>query len=187
MLSTHCPEQWREHIDRGVAKRLVMTIPYNAKFKSNWTYVNTALNDERKGKNLGIPKEDITAITHALREAVFKLFPGPKAVMEWIEEQVKVAMKAGANELSWVTPSGFVVTQRIMKPEMERLKLQLLGKVQQITVSTSDSVEVDINRHKAATSPNLIHSLDASLLHIAATRFNAPIALIHDSVLCRAN
>ena len=41
-------------------------------------------------------------------------------------------------------------------------------------------------RHKAATAPNLIHSLDASLLHLSAIRFNAPIALIHDSVLCRA-
>ena len=39
---------------------------------------------------------------------------------------------------------------------------------------------------ESATSPNLIHSLDASLLHLAALRFDAPIALIHDSVLCRA-
>ena len=28
--------------------------------------------------------------------------------------------------------------------------------------------------------------IDASLLHLATERFNAPIALIHDSVLCRA-
>jgi DNA-directed RNA polymerase len=40
--------------------------------------------------------------------------------------------------------------------------------------------------HRNATAPNLIHSLDASLLHIAALRFDNPIALIHDSVLCRA-
>ena len=53
-------------------------------------------------------------------------------------------------------------------------------------VSTDDTNEVDKARHKAATAPNLIHSLDASLLHISATRFEHPIALIHDSVLCRA-
>jgi DNA-directed RNA polymerase len=45
----------------------------------------------------------------------------------------------------------------------------------------------NITRHKAATAPNLIHSLDASLLHLAVTRFDKPIALIHDSVLCRAS
>ena len=31
-----------------------------------------------------------------------------------------------------------------------------------------------------------LDSLDASLLHIATMRFKSPIALIHDSVLCRA-
>ena len=46
---------------------------------------------------------------------------------------------------------------------------------------------VDLKHHKNATAHNLIHSLDASLLHISALKFNAPIALIHDSVLCRAN
>ena len=182
----NCPAQWREHIDRGVAKRLVMTIPYNAKFKSNWTYVNEALTDEDKGKGLDIPKEDITAITHALREAVFSLFPGPTKVMEWIERQVATALSNGLSELVWKSPSGFVVSQRIMKPEMVRMDLQLLGKVKKVTVATAYSYEVNVPKHKAATSPNLIHSLDASLLHIAATRFSAPIALIHDSVLCRA-
>ena len=48
------------------------------------------------------------------------------------------------------------------------------------------SDEVDIKHHKNATAPNLIHSLDASLLHLSALRFNAPLALIHDSVLCRS-
>ena len=45
---------------------------------------------------------------------------------------------------------------------------------------------VDKNHHKNATAPNLIHSLDAALLHLSVLRFDAPIALIHDSVLCRA-
>jgi DNA-directed RNA polymerase len=106
--------------------------------------------------------------------------------MKWIEEQVAAAIKAGKTELSWTTPSGFVVNQKIMKPEVVRMDLQLLGKVKMVTVAVGDSTEVDINKHKAATSPNLIHSLDASLLHMATLRFDAPIALIHDSVLCRA-
>jgi DNA-directed RNA polymerase len=182
LAKPNCPEEWREHIDRGVAKRLVMTIPYNAKFKSNWNYVDEALKD----KHLQVPNEDVTTITHALREAVFSLFPGPTAVMKWIEEQVATAIKAGKTELSWTTPSGFVVNQKIMKPEVVRMDLQLLGKVKKVTVAVGDSTEVDINKHKAATSPNLIHSLDASLLHMATLRFDAPIALIHDSVLCRA-
>ena len=53
-------------------------------------------------------------------------------------------------------------------------------------VATDDTDKVDRARHKAATAPNLIHSLDASLLHLSVERFDSPIALIHDSVLCRA-
>ena len=53
-------------------------------------------------------------------------------------------------------------------------------------VATDDSDKVDLLHHKNATAPNLIHSLDASLLHLSALRFDAPISLIHDSVLCRA-
>ena len=66
------------------------------------------------------------------------------------------------------------------------MDLQLLGKVKRVTVAIGDSDEVNKSKHKAATSPNLIHSLDASLLHLAALKFGSPIALIHDSVLCRA-
>ncbi len=88
-------------------------------------------------------------------------------------------------ELRWVTPSGFVVNQRLMKKQVERLQLQLLGKCE-MYVATDETDQVDRNRHKAATAPNLIHSLDSSLLCLATMRFDAPIATIHDSVLCRA-
>ena len=72
-----------------------------------------------------------------------------------------------------------------MKRETQTIRLQLLGRCELDIARDTD--EVSITRHKAATAPNLIHSLDASLLHLSATRFDAPIALIHDSVLCRAS
>ena len=72
-----------------------------------------------------------------------------------------------------------------MKKKVETIELKLLGRCQ-LRVATDDTNEVDKNRHKAATAPNLIHSLDATLLHLSVQDFNHPIALIHDSVLCRA-
>jgi DNA-directed RNA polymerase len=111
--------------------------------------------------------------------------PGPMAVMSWIESEVAKAIKRGATHLEWCTPSGFIVTQKLNKKLTERVTLQLLGKVD-IRIATEDSDKVDLLHHKSATSPNLIHSLDASLLHLSALRFDSPIALIHDSVLCRA-
>ena len=74
-----------------------------------------------------------------------------------------------------------------MKQNKVRIELKLLESVQKVTTAVGDSDKVDLRHHKNATAPNLIHSLDASLLHLSALRFDAPLALIHDSVLCRSS
>ena len=175
------PEEIRKVWDRKCVKRTVMTIPYNAKPFSNRTYIRDALED----KHITIGKEDLTITVQAVRMGMHEVVPGPMAVMKWIEDEVSKAISRGVKDLEWVTPSGFIVNQKLMKIKVEVLNLQLLGRCQ-LRVATDETDVVDRARHKAATAPNLIHSLDASLLHLSATRFDKPIALIHDSVLCRA-
>ena len=177
----HCPAHIQKVMDRKTVKRVVMTVPYNAKPYSNRTYIRDALSEI----GMEIDKDDLTITVQAVRDAMHAVVPGPMKVMKWIEDEVSNAISRGLTELEWVTPSGFVVHQKIMKKEVEILNLQLLGRCS-ISVATEDANIVDKLRHKAATAPNLIHSLDASLLHLSATRFDNPIALIHDSVLCRA-
>jgi len=176
----NCPSHIQKVMDRKIVKRTVMTIPYNAKPFSNRSYIRDALRD----KGIEIDKEDLTATVQAVRDAMHNVVPGPMAVMKWIEDEVTKAVKRGATEIEWVTPSGFVVNQRIMEKEKKDIRLQLLGECR-LKIAMDDT-KADINRHRAATAPNLIHSLDASLLHISASQFNKPIALIHDSVLTRA-
>jgi DNA-directed RNA polymerase len=177
----YSPKSIRPYMDRRTVKRVVMTVPYNAKPYSNRGYIKDAL----KEKNIEIDKDDLTKTVKAVRDAMDVVVPGPMAVMAWIEDEVGKAIDRGERELTWTTPSGFVVTQKLMKKEVVTVKLQLLGRCE-LEVATDDSDKVDKQHHKNATAPNLIHSLDASLLHLSALRFSAPIALIHDSVLCRA-
>jgi DNA-directed RNA polymerase len=177
----HVPECIRPHMDRKTTKRTVMTVPYNAKPFSNRGYIREAL----KEKGVEVEKDDLTATVKAVRDAMNVIVPGPMSVMKWIESEVAAAIDHGAKELQWVTPSGFVVTQKLMKKKIEEIQLQLLGRCH-IKIATEDGDKVDRSHHKNATAPNLIHSLDASLLHLSALRFDAPISLIHDSVLCRA-
>ena len=176
-----CPSSIRNHMDRKVVKRVVMTVPYNAKPFSNRGYIKDAL----KEKGIEIDKDDLTKTVVAVRNAMDEVVPGPMAVMSWIESEVANAIDRGKTKLTWTTPSGFVVNQKLMKKETVYIKLQLMGDCK-LTVATQDSDKVDKQHHKNATAPNLIHSLDASLLHFSALAFDAPIALIHDSVLCRA-
>ena len=177
----HIPSCLHHVWDRKSVKRTVMTIPYNAKPFSNRSYIRDALRE----KGVEIDKDDLTVTVQAVRDAMHTVVPGPMSVMKWIEDEVSKVIKEGATELQWVTPSGFIVHQRIMKKKVQRFDLQLLGRCQ-LSVATDDKKEVDTARHKAATAPNLIHSLDASLLHLSVKEFNKPIALIHDSVLTRA-
>ena len=177
----HVPDSIKPYMDRKTVKRVVMTVPYNAKPYSNRGYIREAL----KEKGVEVDKDDLTATVKAVRDAMNVIVPGPMAVMAWIESEVSNAIDRGLTEITWTTPSGFSVTQRLMKPDVKTIDLQLLGRCQ-VKVSTGSTDEVDKAHHKNATAPNLIHSLDASLLHLSALRFNAPISLIHDSVLCRA-
>ena len=177
----HVPECIRPHMDRKTTKRTVMTVPYNAKPYSNRGYIREAL----KEKGVEVEKDDLTATVKAVRDAMNVIVPGPMEVMKWIEQEVGKAIDRGATCLEWVTPSGFTVSQRLMKIKTKDIELQLLGRCK-VKIVTDEDEGVDKNHHKNATAPNLIHSLDASLLHLSALRFNAPISLIHDSVLCRA-
>ena len=179
------PKRIRPYWDRKATKRSVMTIPYNAKPYSNRTYIRDAL----KVKGIDIEKDELTQAVKAVREAMDTIVPGPMAVMKWIESEVSSIVRAGLKKgvviLEWETPSGFIVHQRLMKRNTQQLRLQLLGNCK-INITTEDDEQVSVVRHKAATAPNLIHSLDASLLQMASEKFNAPIATIHDSVLTRA-
>jgi DNA-directed RNA polymerase len=175
------PEHIKPHWDRKCTKRTCLTIPYNAKPFSNRSYIRDALTE----KGVEIDKDDLTVIVNAVRDAMDVVVPGPMRVMKWIESEVAAAIDRGCDELTWVTPSGFVVTQKLMKKNVKMVELQLLGRCR-LKVADGDTEQVDKNHHKNATAPNLIHSLDASLLHLSALRFDAPISLIHDSVLCRA-
>jgi DNA-directed RNA polymerase len=177
----YCPASIRPYLDRKVVKRVVMTVPYNAKPYSNRGYIRDAL----KEKNIEITKDDLTATVRAVRDAMDVVVPGPMAVMTWIEQEVAKCIKRGDKEIQWVTPSGFVVTQKLMKQLTQVCDLKILGRCE-VKIATGDGNKVDINHHKNATAPNLIHSLDASILHLTALEFNQPISLIHDSVLCRA-
>ena len=178
----HIPNSLHHVWDRKCVKRTVMTIPYNAKPFSNRSYIKDAL----KEYGVEIDKDDLTITVQAVRDAMNSVVPGPMAVMVWIEKEVSKKFKEDPNlTLSWSTPSGFIVKQKIQKKTTEVLNLQLLGRCE-IRVASDDPDQADKSRHKAATAPNLIHSLDATLLHLSALKFCGPIALIHDSVLCRA-
>ena len=60
-------------MDRKTVKRVVMTVPYNAKPFSNRGYIRDAL----KEKNVEVEKDALTATVKAVRDAMDQVVPGP--------------------------------------------------------------------------------------------------------------
>ena len=176
----YLPAELHPWMTRKTTKRTVMTIPYNATRSSSWGYIREALIEQ----GFEPEKSQVSEVVSAVYQSMDAIVPGPMRVMRWIKAHVGQYIRSGATEVEWTTPSGFVVNQQRNKRETERLKLQLLGTTQ-VTLSVGDGDPCP-NRHKSSTAPNLIHSLDASILHETFQRFNGPFTVIHDSVLCRA-
>ena len=68
-------------------------------------------------------KDELTQCVNAVREAMKLVVPGPMRVMKWIEREVSNAIRNGATDIKWTTPSGFKVVQRLMKCETKLLRL----------------------------------------------------------------
>jgi DNA-directed RNA polymerase len=178
------PERLQPYFNRGCVKRSVMTIPYNATINSSRAYIKDALFKELPDDFEKPTPQEITALAKALRAAMDVVAPGPLKVMDWIGKEMAAAIRRGSETIRWTTPSGFVVDQKRNKYRMVRLDLKLMGRCQMSVVEAEEGP--DSRKHRSSGAPNLIHSLDASLLHISFNSFDAPFSVIHDSVLCRA-
>jgi DNA-directed RNA polymerase len=176
----YLPVELHPWCTRRTSKRTVMTIPYNATKSSSWTYVREALVEQ----GFEPTKDQVTMVVNAIYLSMDAIVPGPMRVMRWIKTQVGQYIRSGADHIEWTTPSGFVVNQKRNKKEVQCMKLQLMGSTK-VTVSVGEGDPCP-TRHKSSTAPNLIHSVDASILHETFQRFNGPFTVIHDSVLCRA-
>jgi DNA-directed RNA polymerase len=177
-------------MDRGVTKRSVMTIPYNATMQSSRDYIRDAIHENMPKDSQGrllvdkVTAEEATILAKSLRDALNKIAPGCLAVRDWIGKEMYAAIKRGNDVISWTTPSGFIVYQKRDNFKSIRLDMALLGRCQFSVVG--ENTGPNPRKHKSSGAPNLIHSLDASLLHFSFQRFDAPFSVIHDSVLCRA-
>jgi DNA-directed RNA polymerase len=176
------PEHLRDHITRKVTKRTVMTTPYGVTLNSARDYIRQEL------KGIELEKGELQAIVKAIYQyAVRQVFDGPCRSMEFIQKIAGERIKNGATSIEWRTPSGFPVHQEYRRNETERINTKLLGqRVQTWLLKEWEERQIDLSKAKTAASPNLIHSLDAALLHLVFAEWDAPFTVIHDCVLGRS-
>ena len=176
------PEHLHRLMNRKVTKRTVMTTPYGVTESSARDYIRQEL------KGVELEKGELQAIVKAVyRYAVRQVFAGPCASMAFIQKAAGQKMKEGNTTIEWVTPSGFYVVQEYRKTELKPVQTRLLGQRVQTWLNKEwEDRQIDLNRARTASSPNLIHSLDAALLHLVFADWDKPFTVIHDCVLGRS-
>lgn len=185
-------EQAKKHLDakyhpwmtRKVTKRTVMTTPYGVTRHSARGYIREALLEA--GCDLS-EKGTLSTITEAIFiKAMPEVFSGPVRVMNWIQESASRIIRSGKEYIEWTTPSGFTVRQIANKPTTERVATHLMGTGLIRSQVYAGPGPVDVDKHRACTAPNLVHSLDASLLHFTFCDWDKPFTVIHDCAMARS-
>lgn len=181
-------EAWLTHgINRSVTKRSVMTTSYGVTKRSAIRYV---IDDYLRVHDFIRPREHYPAASYLMDfvwPAISAVVIKGKQAMAWLDKAGKQIIKSkGDTEgaITWVTPSGFLASQAYYEYDEHNVATKLYGHAR-IKVLV-DSPDPSPSRHSLGLSPNFIHSMDASYLHLVTAKMaelipGVSLAMIHDS------
>lgn len=178
--------RWLAHgISRTVVKRAVMTTPYGVTQQSAIDYV--VADYMKHGLSPEFEKSEWHKaarylVSNGVWPAIGDVVVKARAAMDWLRKAAGEVMKTGAEEIQWVTPSGFVATQQYFEKEVTQIRSHLFGTYKLMVATTTD--EPSKSKHKSSMAPNFVHSMDAAHLHLttaaAADAGINSLAMIHD-------
>ena len=173
-------------LDRGVCKKVVMTLAYNSSPQSHTEYLRKAVKDKGVTLPEDLKNAVISAFGIAIRDAMKDLLPNVIQFKDWINKCAAARADQTNAALVWQTPSGFQVVQAKNSWKQVTLNAMLAGRKGQIVLNIEEESTVLANKHGTCSMPNLVHSLDASVLHYAFKDAVNAFALIHDSIMVTA-
>jgi DNA-directed RNA polymerase len=153
---------------RKVWKRPVMCLLYSLTFIGAWKYIDAAI-----GNSMNLPEDEyraeITKVTHIFfKEAMPAVAPqGFKilgAIQGWSRKLVKHPQVKDSGVITWTAPAGMTVHQRKKKVKKKEIKSTLSTDTRVKHIMTIETDDIDANGHTSSIVPNVIHSIDASLL-----------------------
>lgn len=182
---------WVGKIDRKMAKRNVMTLPYGAKKYGFKDQLMAELKDR--------PKDYLETEDH-FKPAVYladRMYNGigdiviaARRAMDWLQA-VSAVINEAKQPIVWTTPAGFLAHQQYKVQDTKKidtfwgsLKVRFQVRIKQ------DTNKLDTRKQTTGISPNFVHSMDACHLMKTTNRLAAngitSVAMIHDSYGCLA-
>lgn len=178
-------------VDRSIVKRIVMTTPYGSKKYSHRTFIVEAIN-EKKDNPFGdkIP-EAAQWLANITWDTMGDVVIAARVGMEWLRNVSRVIVKE-KQALKWTTPIGFPVEQNYEAMQSRQIRLSL-GDGSSCKATLKVPVvnrTPDVIRQINGIAPNVIHSLDATVLLLAVVKAKEAgiysIGVVHDSFSAHA-
>ena len=173
-------------IDRKLTKKPVMVVPYSGTQFSCRDYIQGAI-QERLDKGEVAPFTAFDASIYLNRhvwDSIGTVISSAREVMDFVKDIGK-AYADKQVPMEWITPTNFLVVQDYPDLESRRIKTIIDGSI--IRLSYREPVDNTVCRGKtiSGSSPNFIHSLDASALTKTVNRCLQEgihnFAMVHDS------
>ncbi|AHB12124.1 RNA polymerase [Xylella phage Paz] len=159
---------WLRHIlTRSLVKRSVMTLPYGSKRTSCKDFIIKDYLKAGKFKELDPNQYERAAayLSFKVWEAIGDVVVKAREAMDWLQQSARTIIRAGDENVRWITPTGFPVVQVYFGTVEHRINTKLAGNMKIRVLTESD--ETNLGRHKNGIAPNFVHSLDAS--HLTGT------------------
>ena len=172
------------YINRKLAKRPVMTVPYGVKKMGMKDQLIEVLKSNKDINELYFKNDMINHLLEYMETAINNIVIAARDAMEYFQSLGKKYIKQTGKTISWKTPLGFSVTQSYYKTNRKQIKT-ILGGATIKTSDYSDTDEVNVAKQINGIAPNIIHSLDATHLmmtvNVMAENDIEDFSLIHDS------
>ena len=175
-------------IDRKICKKPVMCVPYSLTQYSLRQYVQDHVEKELNENNKKHPfGEDLFKPTYYLTKkiwsAIEKVIVGARDTMKFLKD-VATLVASENLPIVWTTPLGLPIFMSTYKKQSKRVKTQMGDNIIKLSL-TSDTDEINSAKMKQSVCPNLIHSLDASVLQLSVVKASKygvdTFSLVHDS------
>ena len=192
-------------ITRQLIKKPIMTIPYTSKIygianqlkdlalekriiKNGKSKKNYYVYKDKNKNSLLINEKQIFYFAKIIKSTMELKFPLFKKLYEYLHQMIDLAIDLNI-PISWHAPDGMIITQYYVKTDKKHINFNL-GPLRRKLVINIPLNEINKSKSKAAISPNIIHSLDASHLHFIVEKLiklNINIITIHDCFLVHPN
>lgn len=180
---------WVGKIDRNIAKRPVMTVPYGVSKYGMREQLLEELRSRNKPGERYLDSEDdygpCVYLADKMYDAIGAVVVAARSAMDWLQEVAKIASKAEI-PLEWTTPAGFLVYQHYVKQKNKKIRTFWGAARVRVQLSVNeDTDKMDKNKQRNGISPNFVHSMDASHLMLTVNKCLdegiSSFAMIHDS------